>query len=90
MIINLITNFVLLLFGMIFVFFPKVTIADIPLVGAPFSEYFSGFMDTWYTILTMIPYLQDVWFVLLWVILPFEIGLLVMKFFLGHRMPAHV
>jgi len=90
MIFNLITNFVLLIFGMIFVFFPIVSISTIPVVGPAAYDTLSYIMGKWNAVMDTLPYLHEVWTVFILVIIPFEIALMVGKFFLGSRMPADV
>jgi len=90
MIINLLINLVLLLFGALFSFMPVVTLADIPFIGEGFSNILTTAVLSWNAFCVTFPYAVTAWHALLWVILPFEIALLVLKFFLGHRTPAHM
>jgi len=88
MITNLLLNVVIVIFGIIFAFFPEVNLASIPLVGESLRNtlisvvlYWNSFMDTF-------PYAQILWSVFLKVVIPFEIVLLIVKFFLGSRAPV--
>lgn len=89
MIVNLLVNFVLLLLGILFVFFPKVYLSDIPLVGDTITSVLATIGGTWAMALDTVPYLELPWNVFLYVIIPFEILLLVMRFFLGNRVPVN-
>jgi len=89
MIINLLINLVLLIFGSLFVFLPEVTISSIPFIGDEVRAvlvtaigYYNGFIDTF-------PYAETAFTIFLYVIIPFEVLLLVSKFFLGHRTPQN-
>jgi len=89
MIITFILNIILIVFAGLFNFIPAVTISSIPVIGSFLSNLlitmvgiFNGFMETF-------PYAVIVWHMFLWVILPFEILLIVVKFFLGSRVPAN-
>jgi len=81
---------VLLLFGSIFVFLPEVSIATIPVVGQVASDTLVFIMLKWNAVMVTVPYFHTAWLVFLIVIIPFEILLLVGKFFLGSRMTANV
>lgn len=89
MIFNLLLNLILLVFGSLFVFFPVVAIADIPYVGSFLSSTLIQMIQVWNAFLITFPYAVTGWHIFLWVILPFEVLLLVMKFFLGHHVPTH-
>lgn len=90
MIINLLINLVLLIIGSLFVFFPEVTLNDIPYVGIHFREILINTVGYWNSAVETLPYLQIGMTMFIYVILPFEITLLVLKVFLGHRLPAHL
>lgn len=87
MIINLAINFVLLVFGSLFVFLPEVDIASIPFVGSFVQSLLLSAVSIWNTFMDTFPYAETAWEVFLIVILPFELLLLITKFFLGHRAP---
>lgn len=89
MIINLLINFILLVFGSLFVFFPEVHLIDIPVFGSLMVDYLTWAVTTWNSFLETFPYAQTAWQMLLFVVLPFELLMLVAKFFLGHRMPIN-
>jgi hypothetical protein len=90
MIINMLINLVLLIFGALFSFLPKVTLASLPYVGSYISSSLIFIVGLWNGVLTTFPYAVVGWHVFLWIILPFEGLMLVAKFFLGHRVPAHL
>jgi len=84
----LITVIITILTG-IFGFLPVVTVADIPVVGSQISSTLLWVVLKWNAFLDTFPYATIVWQIFLYVILPFELLLLLGKFFLGHRLPAH-
>jgi len=67
-----------------------VTISSIPYVGVALSEILTTAVLKFNAFMVTFPYAQPVWFRFLWVIIPFEILLLVAKFFFGNRLPAHI
>jgi len=87
MIIDLLVNVILALVSVIFVFLPTVTIASIPYVGTQISTTLIWAISTWNAFLVTFPYAEVVWQMFLWVVIPLEIGILIEKFFLGHRTP---
>jgi len=89
MLINLLINFVLLCVGLLFVFLPVVTIADIPYIGTTVSTLLAEMVSYWYAVMDTIPYFQIVWDVLIIVIIPFEVLMLCARFFLGSHLPTH-
>jgi len=89
MIINLLINLVLLIFGSLFVFFPEVDISSIPYIGDTVRGYLVQAVQVWNAFISTFPYAGIAWQVFLYVILPFEIVMLVLKFFLGSRAPHH-
>lgn len=90
MIINLLINVILAIFAGIFSFLPPVTIASIPIIGGPASTALLAMVKTWNALLSTVPYLEHLWDIFLFVILPFEGLLLIAKFFMGNRTPAHI
>jgi hypothetical protein len=90
MIINLLINFLLLIFGSLFVFFPVVSISTIPLVGPSIYSSLVFMVTTWNSFMVTFPYAQVLWDSFLYIIIPFEVVMLVLKFFLGHRAPANL
>jgi len=80
MIIALILNFILSIIAVIFTlpFFPVIT--QIPFVD---SYLVSGF-GIWNAFMLELPFLQVVWQCFVWYML-FKISLMLIKFFLGHR-----
>jgi len=89
MIIILLLNLLLLVFGTIFSILPSVSIATIPVIGPSVSSFLYEAMGVWNAFMVTFPYAQITWDVFLYVILPFELLMLVGKFFLGHRMPSN-
>jgi len=75
---------------MLFVYFPVVSIATIPVVGELTATGLLYLITKWNAVLFLLPYLHTTWVLFLGFIIPFEIGLAVLRFFLGHRMPVNV
>jgi len=69
--------------------FPVVTIASLPYIGPQISETLVTMVGMWNSFQDTFPYVTVVWHSFLWVILPFELLLLVGKIILGSRNPAH-
>lgn len=90
MLLNLIIQIVLYILAGIFFYFPPANIANIPIVGQLISNILITMMQTWNAFMVTFPYAVFAWHMLLWVVIPFEIGMLIMKFFLGHHIPAHL
>ena len=87
MIINLLINFILLVFGSLFVFLPVVHLTDIPLIGSFFVEYMGIMVHIWNSFMNFFPFAQMGWNMVMYVIIPFELLMLIAKFFLGSRVP---
>lgn len=87
MIINYLISFILGIISIFFVFLPVVTLADIPVIGDTISSLLLTMVRMWNSFIDTFPYAGTAWQVFLYVILPFELLMLVGKFFLGHRMP---
>jgi len=83
MIINLLINALLLVFGAFFLIFPVVHLPEV--LSTPLTMASSA----WYGIFETIPYLEVVWNTFLYILIPFEISMIIIKFFLGHRVPSH-
>jgi hypothetical protein len=89
MIITLLLNLIILIIGMIFIFLPVVTLADIPLFGGWISEYLLTIVQMWNSFCETFPYAITAWRVFLYLIIPFEILLIIARFFLGSRTPIN-
>jgi len=76
--------------AIIFYILPVVTVADIPYIGQNVSETLITAVKIWNTFMETLPYVETTWNIFLLVILPFEILMLIGKFFLGHRMPNNL
>jgi len=87
MILNLLIQVVLYALGGIFFFLPVATIATLPVFGQAISDTLYTAVYTWNAFLVTFPYAEVVWQMFLWVVIPLEIGILIEKFFLGHRTP---
>lgn len=67
-----------------------VTLEGIPYIGTEIVSILSTMTGLWNSFMETFPYADTAWTIFLYVIIPFEISLLVLKFFLAHRVPAHV
>lgn len=89
MITNILIQVAFGILGIIFVFFPVVTIASLPVIGPSLSTILITMVTTWNAFMVTFPYAQVAWQVFLFVILPFELLMLIGKFFLGHHLPVN-
>jgi len=71
-------------------FFPVVTIASIPMVGPQISAVLVQVNGLFNAFLSLFPFAVIVWHLFIYVVLPFEVLLLVAKFFLGQHVPANI
>lgn len=83
MIISWILNFVVAFFSLVFFLIPVVSLP------APILSIFSTAVSYWNMFLETFPYASIVWTMFLTVIIPFELGMLIFRFFLGSRLPAN-
>lgn len=90
MIITFLISIVVTILSLLFLFFPVVTIADIPIFGEFMSSTLYTAVTYWNSFMLTFPYAETAWNMFLLFVIPFEIGLLVLKFFLGHRTPVNV
>jgi len=88
MIITLLLNLIVLIIGMLFVFFPIVTLEDIPAIGFFVSDYLTWAVQVFNSAMETFPYAETGWFALK-IILIFELGIIAMRFFLGSRTPIN-
>jgi len=77
---------ILAIFGIL----PQVSLADIPYIGDEIQGTLIAMMTTWNAVMVTVPYLTIVWNLFIWGVIPFEIGLIVLKFFLGSRTPQNI
>jgi len=68
-------------------FLPEVSLDSI--FGIDFATPLYSIVATWNAFMDTFPYAEVAWRMLLWVVLPFEALMLLGKFLLGHRLPAH-
>lgn len=73
----------------IFWIIPDVSISDIPLIGSVARDSLITAVSYLNSFTSAIPYFQLPWNLFVFVILPFEITLLSLKFILGHRLPIN-
>lgn len=88
----MITYYFIFIIGMMInaimsLFLPIVTISSIPIVGPSVYSVLVTVVSTWNAFLVTFPYAALPWKLFLFVILPFELLLLVAKLILGHRLP---
>ena len=89
MIITFLIQLILMTIQIIFDFLPTATIQQIPLIGDIVNTSLNTMIGYWNSFEIILPYaiaLKEVFLM----ILTFEIGLLVLKFFLGNRLPAQL
>lgn len=79
-----------MIFGAIFVFLPEVTLNSIPFIGDGIVTILTTVSGWWNAFLETFPYAVIVWKIFLFVVIPFEMMLLIAKLFLGHRTPVNV
>ena len=89
MIWNLLIDGLFLVLTAIFYFLPEVSLADIPIIGSSITTNLPIIVHHWNGFMEIFPYAEDTWNVFLYVIIPFEILLLIAKFFLGHHVPVN-
>jgi len=89
MIVTLLISVILSIFGAIFALLPEVTIADIAYIGPTLSSTLTTMVQKWNAFMVTFPYAETGYNVFIYVILPFELLLLLTKFFLGSRTPIH-
>jgi len=88
MIVSLFINIILAIFGTLFSFLPVVSLATIPVIGETIRELLITVVQMWNAFIITFPYAEIAWLNFLVIILPFEILMLVAKFFLGSRTPS--
>jgi len=89
MLIQTLLNTVIEFVKAIFDLLPTATLSDLPIIGDTIAVTLETVVETWNAFMVTFPYANTLWEVFIYVILPFEILLLVAKFLLGHRVPAH-
>jgi len=89
MITNLVIFVIVSIISTVFLILPAVSIASIPSIGPAVSSALITAVGIWNSFIVSFPYAGIAWNVFLIVILPFELLLLLAKFFLGSRVPAH-
>ena len=89
MIIDLFIGVILSFIFAIFSFLPTVTIASLPIIGSAVSSTLILMIKYWNSFIETFPYAKLPWQIFLYVILPFEILMIIAKFFLGSRVPTN-
>ena len=90
MVLTLILKFIASLLAMFLSILPTVGVADIPFIGAYIAQYLSLAVSYINTATVILPFMAVVWHTFIWVILPFEFGMLLAKVFFGSRLPANM
>jgi hypothetical protein len=88
MIITLILQFIVSFIGMVMSIVPTAHIGQVPLVGEDIVTYLNMMVGSYNLGASILPYLSIVKSMLVYVILPFEISVLLLKVFLGSRTPV--
>jgi len=88
MIVTFLLNVIIMIFSVVFYVLPVVTIATIPIIGESVSETLYLMVSYWNSFMLTFPYAEVGWEIFILIIVPFEIGLVIAKFFLGSRTPA--
>jgi len=88
MIFNLLIYLVLLIVTSIFSLLPVVTLASIPIIGPSLQSILITMVRMYNSFIDTFPYAETAFNLLIYVIIPFELLMLLGKFLLGHRLPA--
>jgi len=67
---------------------PVVSIAGFPLIGSHLVSAFTTTGNALCGFYVTVPYVYDLFYIFFWVIIPFEIGLGVLRVVLGNRSPV--
>jgi hypothetical protein len=88
MILNYLFNAIISVINGVLSFLPQVDLYSV--FGFDFGSLLLSVIKIWNAFLETFPYAVVVWHMFIWVIIPFEILMLLGKFLLGHRMPDKV
>jgi len=89
MIFNALIYLVLLVISAVFSILPVVTLASIPIIGPSLSGFLISAVRMYNGFITTFPYAQTGFRLLVYVIIPFELLMILGKFLLGSRLPAN-
>jgi len=89
MITQTIINFFIGVINAVFNALPTANLSELPIIGSTITDTLQTIVETWNAFMVTFPYAIVLWNCFIYVILPFELLLLLAKFFLGHRTPAH-
>jgi len=87
MITTTLINFFADLTNRIFFFLPRARIVDLPIIGDNLGNLLDTIIPKWNAFMDTFPYAETVWDIFIFVIIPFEILVMTVKFFLGNRSP---
>jgi len=85
----LILDLIYIIVSLISSVIPQVTLNQIPFFGETIRSTLVTMMGYWNSLIDTLPYLQVLWNSLIYIVLPFEMGLIVMKLLLGNRTPTN-
>jgi len=90
MLLNFIIAIVSHVINFIFSLLPVATIKDIPIIGVFMYDFLLNMVETFNAFFVTFPYAIELWNVFIYVMIPFELAVLLIKFILGARTPiAH-
>jgi len=75
--------------GIFMFILPPVHLNALPFIGSGFYDLLVTMVSMWNAFIVTFPYAGIAWNVFLYVILPFELIMIIGKAFLGSRMPHH-
>jgi len=88
MLIDILIFIIVKLFQTIFILFPEVSLADMPLIGSFLYDFLVLAVRMWNSFMITLPYAKIAWDAFVFVLLPFELAMIVLQFFLGSRSPV--
>jgi hypothetical protein len=88
MILNFFIAIVTRVIDFFFGYLPTATLADIPYIGEAVQEILTRIVLQWNAFEATFPYVTALYQVFLYVIIPFELAVLVVRFVLGNRTPV--
>jgi len=89
MIILLLFNFLIAVLSIIFGFFGDAYIRDLPVIGSVVASSLEMAVMMFNSFAYTFPYVTPVFQTFLYIILPFEVSVKLIKFFLGNRSPVN-
>jgi len=90
MVITLLLNFIVDILAMVMSILPSVGIQDLPFIGPQVYSFWVLAVSYVHMAFAIIPFMEIVWSTFVYVIIPFEFSMLLLRVFLGSRAPVHV